>query len=163
MHRKALVAMLAAVIVMALPQLAGAQNNGTQAFIFAAPGGESPGGSSLLHLGGGAEGFLHGGPVAISGDLGYMTPMAHWGSGVGILDLDGGYHWNTRDKKITPFVSGGYTLGFRDGHFNAMNFGGGVNVWMSRHNGLRLEFRDIYHPGTYSFQYINVRIGLTFR
>ncbi len=125
-------------------------------------GGSRPGTGTQLYVGGGAEGFVKEG-FAISGDLGYLGPAKAMRSGFGLIDLDGGYHF-ARDQKVVPFVSAGYSLGFRSGHFNAVNFGGGANVWFSSKMGLRLELRDVYHPETNaSIHFINLRIGLTFR
>jgi len=33
------------------------------------------------------------------------------------MSLNGAYHFN-RKRKLSPFVTGGYTLAFRDGHAN---------------------------------------------
>ncbi len=162
MFRKAgLISMLVLIFVVGTCSA----QNAAQGFIFAAPGGAT-GGSSTLHLGGGLETFLNRSGFALGGDLGYLAPMTHMGSGIGLLDLDAGYHFALQDKKVTPFLSGGYSLGFRDGAFNAFNLGGGVNFWMTHKTGLRIELRDVKHPETSTragFSYVNVRIGLTFR
>ncbi len=164
MYRRAGFAFLL-VLMVALTGVCNAQY-AAQGFVFAAPGGRSPSGSSALHLGGGFDMFVNRGHFAIGGDLGYMAPMSHIGDGFGLLDLTGGYHFGLKDRRLTPFLSGGYSLGFREGHFNALNLGGGANFWMTRKMGLRMELRDVIHPETNTmegFQYVNVRIGLTFR
>jgi hypothetical protein len=54
------------------------------------------------------------------------------------------YHFlsGTKDRKLEPFVTAGYTLFFRAGTSTGVNLGGGVNVWLTEHAALRLEVRD---------------------
>ncbi len=161
MHRKLLLGVvgIAVAIGLVFPVPSAAQ---LQGYVVGAPGGTSPGTGTTMYLGGGVEGFAKKG-FAISGDLGYLAPAKSMRSGFGLIDLDGGYHF-ARDRKVSPFVSAGYSLGFRSGHFNAVNFGGGANVWLSSKLGLRLELRDVFHPETgANVHFVNMRIGLTFR
>jgi hypothetical protein len=61
-----------------------------------------------------------------------------------------------------PFASSGYTLLFRSGAVNGVNFGCRVDYWLRERLGLRLEFRDqvgIELEG----HFYGLRIGLSFR
>lgn len=74
------------------------------------------------------------------------------------------YHFvHGKDIKLDPFVTGGYTLMFRNGHVNLFNFGGGLNCWFSHRLGVRLELRDQVHRDGVSVHYWGGRIGLAFR
>jgi hypothetical protein len=79
---------------------------------------------------------------------------------VGILSFNGSYHFG-RSQKLSSFVSGGYSIGIREGHISLANFGGGTNYWFRDRVGLRLEFRD--HVDRDHNQYLSGRIGLAFR
>ncbi len=117
-----------------------------QGYIFAGPGaavccGES---GTIYHFGAGAEWFLHRGLTA-GGELGYLAPESAVTSGFGVLSVNPAYHFVTkRTSKVVPFVTGGYSLGFRSGHINMANFGGGVSWWIGQRHGIRFEFRDHY-------------------
>jgi len=112
------------------------------------------------------------------------TTTDNWGdsniTGVGSADVS--YHFFP--KKIrgnaAPFVAGGYTLFFghnvvergKDLTTNGFNVGGGVDVYATKHVGVRLDVRYYGHGGrilrfTYpdldQFSFVAFRIGLTFR
>jgi hypothetical protein len=158
--------------VLALtPALAFAQNAESrrgQGYIFVAPGGTTTSGSTTgtLHLGGGGEAFVYKG-LGIGAEIGYIAPMQSFKSGLGLLSVNGSYHFNSSDKtkKVVPFISGGYSLLFRSGVANGFNVGGGVNWWMRDRVGLRLEARDHIFPvrNGPKLQAWEFRIGLTFR
>ncbi|HSB76879.1 MAG TPA: hypothetical protein VLC12_14575 [Terriglobales bacterium] len=137
-----------------------AQEHNAQGYLFFAPGViTSPGSSAAsLHFGAGGEGFLHKG-IAAGAELGYIAPWEDFGGGIGILSLDGQYHF-ARGQRVVPFATAGYSLGFRNGHANLFNYGVGANIWMRANKGLRLEFRD--HVDS-SNHYIDFRIGYAFR
>ncbi len=137
-----------------------AQESRGQGFIFAGPGGIYRGTGATTHFGGGAEGFVAKG-FALGGDIGYLAPWSHFRGGFGLLDLTAGYHF-LRAKRTSPFFSAGYSLGFREGHFNAANFGAGTHIWIRPRAALRLEFRDVYQPN-FRLHWLNVRFGLCFR
>lgn len=151
---------LALILVLAGTNFASAQEHNAQGYLFFAPGViTSPGNSTAsLHFGGGGEAFLHQG-LAAAAELGYLAPWSDFGSGIGVLSLDGQYHFG-RGERVVPFVTAGYSLGFHSGHINLFNYGVGANIWMRAEQGLRLEFRD--HVDT-SNHYIDFRIGYAFR
>lgn len=118
---------------------------------------------SVLHFGGGGEVNLYRG-LGFGVEAGYLAPTRYLGEGIGILSLDGQYTFNTgKSGKLKPFLTGGYSLAFRDGHANAINFGGGVHYWFSRHTGLRVEFRDHVSPDLWDTHVWQGRVGFDFR
>ncbi len=134
-------------------------------YLFAGPGGLASNGptTGTVHFGGGAEYFLARG-VALGAELGYLGPTSKYGDGFGVLSANGAYHVvpSRKETKLTPFITGGYSLGFRHGAMNMVNFGGGVTWWPSRKHGIRFEFRDHYQP-TSDVHYFGFRVGWTFR
>lgn len=155
------VALMVVLIGLLVPTCS-AQGEG---YVFVAPGAlvENHWTGKTLYLGGGGEGFIHKG-LSAGGDIGVVTTTE--GGALGVLNANGSYHFR-RDKesKVSPFITGGYTLGFGHGGGASMvNFGGGVNVWVRPGGGLRLEFKDIYYPNRWdSFHVIGFRIGWTWR
>jgi hypothetical protein len=130
--------------------------------LFYGPG-RAPGGGSLQQIGVGGEGFLYRG-LGVGADIGYQFPSEGFSYGIGLLSVNGSYHLNrTRHAKLSPFVTGGYTLAFRGGHANLANFGGGVTWWMADHAGLRLEFRDYIWTCCNSEHSPSVLVGISFR
>ncbi|MBZ5497053.1 MAG: hypothetical protein LAP85_11675 [Acidobacteriia bacterium] len=53
-----------------------------------------------------------------------------------MLSINGLYSFEKAGAKIAPFITGGYSLLFRSGHLNAMNFGGGVDYWFGKRFGI---------------------------
>jgi hypothetical protein len=70
------------------------------------------------------------------------------------------------EKRVDPFATIGYTAGASIlGSTNLLNFGGGIHYWFHRRLGLRLEGRDLVHPGgrSGSTQIWSFRAGIAFR
>ncbi len=132
-----------------------------QGYAFFAPGAIVFDGYRIgtLHIGGGGEALIYKG-IGIGGEMGYFAPWRELSNGAAILSLDGSYRFN-RDRKLSPFVSGGCSLGIRNGYGRLVNFGGGVNYWFRDKIGIRLEFRDFVDRG--GGQLISGRIGISFR
>lgn len=116
---------------------------------------------STMNFGGGLDALIYRG-LGAGAEVSYLTPWSDIGNGIGLMSLNGAYHFN-RKRKLSPFVTGGYTLAFRDGHANLVNFGGGVNYWFREGHGLRLEFRDHLQPQYANTHYVSFRVGYTFR
>jgi hypothetical protein len=114
-----------------------------------------------MHAGFGVEGFANR-RVAIGGELGYLTPWRGMGDGIGLFSLNGSYNF-LRERRMSPFVTGGYSLAFRSGHLNMVNLGGGVNMWLGRGIGIRLEARDHLAPEYADTHCLSFRIGFLFR
>ncbi len=140
-----------------------AQTYKGQAYIFAAPGTQSVGDEYTLHLGAGGDYFLKRG-FAVGGELGYLGLARAYEHGFFVLSGNGSYHFLPArgDAKVVPFVTSGYSLGFRGGSVNLVNFGGGVTWWVARKHGVRLEIRDHLDPRA-DQHYLGFRIGWTFR
>ncbi len=139
-----------------------------EGYLFFAPGGLFSQGHPVgtAHFGGGGEFMLFKG-LGAGAEIGYLTPWEDFSAGIGVLSANGAYHF-LRNRKVSPFLTGGYSLAFRDGHANLVNFGGGVNWWVKEGVGLRLEFRDHMHTLSYynnsiRTHYLGGRIGLSFR
>lgn len=135
-----------------------------QGYVFVAPGGATGGGmtDTTLHFGGGGEGLLYKG-LGVGAEVGYLGPTAGLGDGFGLFSVNGSYHVLPKNEgKVAPFVTAGYSLSFRSGTANLFNFGGGINYWISKRVGLRLEFRDhVWFEGP--IHYWGFRIGVAFR
>ncbi len=123
---------------------AGAGDLKSNGYLFAAPGSINAGGGSAgtLNLGAGGEGIIGKG-VGVGAEFGILSPREEMTSFKLMFSPNVYYHF-VRDgsRKLDPFVTGGYTLLFRDGNANLFNFGGGVNYWFHKSAGLRVEFRD---------------------
>ncbi len=135
-----------------------------QGYFFFAPGAVSGCGSSLgsMHAGGGFEVFAFKG-VGIGAEAGYLAPWKYMSDGIGLASINGSYHFS-RSNKLSPFVTAGYSIGFRSGHANMINFGGGVNYWLNDRAALRMEFRDhVEGAGCGDIHYLGVRLGLSLR
>ena len=120
------------------------------------------GASGTLTLGGGGEGLIKGG-LGISADLGYMFPLqGGFGSGIGLFSPGVVYQFRTA-RRTVPFVTGGYSLAFRNGVYNMIHFGGGFNHWFSNRWGIRVEGRDHIDPREPEYNLLQFRVGLLLR
>ncbi len=169
MHIRAGVALL----IASIPALAQ-----SHAFVYVAPGGMatwSPSlhGDAFVHLGGGGEYVTKSG-LGIGADAGAMGELFR-GTG-GTFSVDGSYHFR-RQRLVDPFVLAGYSLFFHRSSVNLFNFvpntgipsanlfnfGGGTNLWFSRHAGAKLEFRDHLHSENGSIvHYAEFMMGVGF-
>ncbi len=159
-----LIIVIAASLFLLAASLAHAEDgsHGGQGYVFFAPGALVQNGSHLgmVHFGGGGEGLLYKG-LGAGAELGYVAPWQETSNGIGLLSLNGSYQFQ-RNRKVSPFVTLGYSLGFRSGHINMINFGGGAHWWFANRVGLRMEFRDHLYSRT-DLHYLEGRIGLSFR
>ncbi len=97
-------------------------------------------------------------------DLSYLAPWRAKGDGIGALSPYFYYSYLKKGSKVEPFLSGGYTLFFRAGTANGINFGGGAHYWFSKKVGLKLEFRDdMFLYTSPHCHYVSFRIGAAFR
>jgi len=147
-----------AVVLLASSQLR-AQDHQGQGYVFVAPGFVTAGGTGgSLHFGGGGEGFVYH-DLAAGAELGYVGRFSDYGGGLGVLSLNGSYHF-LRDETLSPFMTAGYSLGFHSGHTNLFNYGFGANYWFKEHQGIRFEFRDHLNG---SGHIVDFRVGFAFR
>jgi hypothetical protein len=120
------------------------------------------GASPTVNIGGGAEGLIKGG-LGASVDLSYLFfPRSGFGEGFGMFSPGMVYQFRTNRQTI-PFVSGGYTLAFRQGTENLVYAGGGFNHWFGNRWGLRFEVRDQIAPRDPEYNFLQFRIGFLFR
>ena len=99
-------------------------------------------------------------------DIEGLIPGQSTANAVGIASFNAyGHLFNALgDKNIDPFVTGGYSIVFRNFAANGVNVGGGINYWFREKVGLVLAGRfahaTVQSVGT---NFLEVRIGLTFR
>ena len=130
-------------------------------YAFTSPGVTSPGGAGYLHYGAGGERVFFKG-IGMGGEIGYAHPTERPDAGLGVASINGLFQFVEAlpNRKVVPFVSAGYTLGFRSQTANFINFGGGATWWFRERIGLRLELRDHTSEGRHL---LGFRVGFAFR
>jgi hypothetical protein len=112
----------------------------------------------LTHYGGGLD-LISGSGLGASIEAGRMGRNGVW---INHVSVDGTYHWGRTGRRVTPFVAAGYSRFFADGEAaNTFNVGGGVDVWVARRVGIRLDVRDHVDPSKGSVHVPSVRFGAT--
>lgn len=153
-----------ALSLSALPGAVWAQHS--HGYLFVAPGGASGGGNTqaTFHLGAGGE-WLFGKGIGAGAELGALGPTSSFATDVlGVLSVNGYYHFLHSGARFDPFATGGYTLLFRSGHANLGNFGAGMNYWFIPRIGFKTEFRDhVWSQNFGTIHYWGIRFGLNFR
>ena len=91
-------------------------------------------------LGGGAEFVLPAG-IGFGGELYAAISGGKIVPSVGIASANGYYHLGSGNR-IDPYFTGGYSQFFRGSSGTGGNLGFGINLWLFRSLGLKLEFRD---------------------
>jgi len=131
-------------------------------YVFIAPGVISGEGVSTatLHFGGGGGVLVYRG-LAPGAEVGYLAPVHSPGDGFGIFSANLSYYFARRQRRLVPFVTGGYSLAFRSGTASGGNFGGGVEYWLGDHVGARFEFRDHLFSSD-SPHFYGFRLGFAF-
>ena len=128
----------------------------------AGPTGNSAGfGGLALHAAAGGEVLLNGGP-GVGAEVGMLGNSS---SVLSVVSVNGYHHFPTADRKISPFVTGGYSrFTSGDGSFNSWNVGGGADFWRNNRFGFRADFRDHVRSRLRgSVHYFAVRAGIVFR
>lgn len=149
----------AALIVIASPAPAAAQYIGGYAFT-GVSGPNAPmwqGGAGVERVFGNGAGVSVEGGVAANGD--HYQKLSHF-------TVNGLYHVRTKDRRLDPFVLGGFGfLADWDGAYGAFTIGGGLNYWTSLRVGVRLEVKDNFTPTPSRglFHMPGFRIGITLR
>jgi len=153
--------MIASSLLLLMLQTGFAQESTSigEGYVFFAPGVTSPGGEGTAHIGLGGELLFKG--IGIGPEIGYLTPIRSFGDGIGTFSPNISYHF--RSTKVSPFVTGGYTLFFRNGHASGFNYGGGVDYWVANKTALRLEVRDNVMAEYGHRHFWGFRVGLSFR
>jgi len=118
--------------------------------------------TGTMHFGGGFDIFAYKG-LAFGGEAGYLAPWEYLNDGIGLASVNGSYHF-LRNNRVAPFVTAGYSVGFRTGHTDLVNFGGGLNYWLNDRVGMLLEVRDHLRASRYAnLHYLGFRLGLSLR
>ena len=153
--------MISSTLMLLIVQSGFAQEtiNVAEGYVFFAPGVASPGGEGMAHLGLGGELLFKG--FGVGPEIGWLAPLRNFGDGIGTFSPNVSYHF--RNTKLSPFLTGGYTLFFRDGRANGFNFGGGVDYWLSNKTGLRFEVRDNVMSQYRDTHFVGFRFGVSFR
>jgi Outer membrane protein beta-barrel domain len=118
-------------------------------------------GGNGFQIGGGVDAFVFKG-FSVGGELSHISS----GANQFLLSANGSYHFlnGSKANKFDPFATFGYSRLMNSGAIapdaNAVNFGGGVNYWLSDKFGLRADLRD--HIGTAGGSLIGLRGGLVF-
>jgi hypothetical protein len=137
-----------------------------EGYAFVAPGALTAVGftNGTLHVGGGAEHVLGSG-IGLGAEIGAVGSWRNYGTAIGMFSVNGSYHFLRDRQRIDPFVTAGYSLGFRSGTLNFGNFGGGLNYWFSERIVLRIELRDHVHVSSRvpDLHYWSIRFGVAFR
>jgi hypothetical protein len=160
--REELIMKFAFLLVMAAACAVAQSSNG---YVFVAPGGVTSYGHTAmtLHFGGGLDAIVYKG-IGLNAELGALGPREDLGASVGVFSAGGAYYFrHARELKLEPFVNGGYSLMFRQGHENLFYCGGGVNYWLARRVGLRFELRDHVDTRYQAVHFWGVRFGISFR
>jgi hypothetical protein len=118
-------------------------------------------GHTTVHVGAGGEGLFYKG-LGAGAEIGYLAPTRSLGDGFGVASVNVAYHFVKPGRKLVPFVTGGYSLLFRNGSSSGGNIGGGVQYWMKDRVALRFEFRD-HIISSDSPHFYGFRVGLAFR
>ena len=120
------------------------------------------GAAATLTLGAGAEGLIRGG-FGAGADVSYLFyPAGGFNEGFGLFSPGVIYQLNPA-RKTVPFVTGGYSLAFRDGTLNLIHYGGGFNHWFNNHYGLRFEVRDHMQIRSAEYHLLQFRAAFLFR
>jgi len=120
----------------------------------------------FVHVGGGGETRLTE-RLALGGEIGVLKPTTNqYAITSGLASVTPAFHFLSKSSRsrFDPFVDGGASLLFARGGGIAIHYGGGMNYWVRRRFGLRLEFRDhIWSPESgEAVHLVGFRAGIVF-
>jgi hypothetical protein len=171
-----------AALLLFVPALAAAQSTDQSprglGYIFVGPATNH----MALTAGFGGEGYVSK-SLALgleAGTTGFTTTSRGNPNWIGLASANLSYHFFLRQYKgkVAPFVTGGYTNFFGQdtdaggNTTNGLNVGGGIDLFSSKHVGLRFDARYYAHggrilwpsfPSGTDFNFTAFRIGLTFK
>jgi hypothetical protein len=163
---------LGILLLMSSSIAAWAQQSGSYVYMFAGPtvvprSAFTRWDGTFIHAGGGGEARLAN-RFGLGGELGVLKPVTNqYAITTGLASVTPAYHFIRRDskRKFDPFVDGGFSVLFGSGAGAAIHYGGGLNYWVGRRLGLRLEFRHhLWSPeGGETVHLIGFRVGIAFR
>lgn len=127
-------------------------------FGFDSPVGQNFGYNSA---GAGADVFVYKG-AAFSPSAGYLFASGNDGGKLGIVTVNGSYHFLRGKGPVEPFVTAGYGAFFNLGGGQSMfNYGGGINYWFKKHFAIRAEVLN-FQTNQYR-ELTSLRFGVSFR
>src|SRR5262245_10201560 len=103
---------LAFCLVACIPAAAAeGSNHSLHGDVFVAPAAFTAAGltTAFLQSGGGGEAFIAKN-VALTGEIGAAAPTRDFGDMVGVFSTNAAYHFGKADRKVVPFVTGGYSM-----------------------------------------------------
>lgn len=116
-------------------------------------------GEGFWQFGGGGE-YVFSNGLGVGIDVGVVT-AGGFDAAAGVFSAGPLFEFKP-DRKTAPFLTGGYTLFFREGTANAFHFGGGVRHWFGNRFGMRFEVRDeVAWEGNIHF--VQGRVSFLFR
>jgi hypothetical protein len=137
----------------------------TTGYWYLAPGAVTAAGhsSATLDMGGGAE-FSIWKDIAAGVEGGAVANTRNYtGTVQGEGSINGYYHFlRTHGSRLDPFATVGYSLFFRRGTSNLVNYGGGLNYWVWKTAAFRIEVRDHVYGNSPTLHYWGVRFGMSF-
>jgi hypothetical protein len=164
-HVQFAISVLFFLALLSFSQSAIAQTSGPKPTyrIFGGVGFCGEGDCGIINGGFGAEYFIYKG-LFIGSDLGYMGSVQGLAEGFGNLNVNGGYHFfdGSGSQKWVPYLSGGYTLFFRESAANLLNISAGTTYWMPSGKGIRLEVRDQIYNDYETYHYVSFNFGFVF-
>lgn len=165
-------AILTALVFLCTSVAASAQPSGNYAYVFGGPvvvprSAFTRWDGTFVHVGGGGEGRLTN-RFGLGGEIGVLKPATNPEAiTAGLASVTPAYHFISRDsdRKSDPFVDAGLSILFGRGSGAAVHYGGGLNYWVHRRIGLRLEFRHhLWSPEAgEAIHLVGFRFGLAFR
>ena len=153
-------------LALALFCCGAARAQDTRSYLFFAPGGKSSNEGTVRAYSGGAGVAVMLAPhFGVGAELGTIAPTQGKVSDTILGEFSANaYGHFLRHSAFDPYVTGGYSLLFRDFTANGVNFGAGFNYWFHERVGLLLEGRDTRAQfQSVSTHLWGIRIGLTFR
>ncbi len=133
-----------------------------QGYVFGAPGAYVGYSETMatMHAGVGCEGLVYKG-LGLGAEVGAFWAV-RGSNALGLLSVDGSYHVS-RSRKLSPFLTGGYSLIGGNGRRNLVNIGGGANWWLGERTGVRFELREHAYTDGSNRHIFEVRVGFAFR
>jgi hypothetical protein len=175
------------VLMLGLLCCGAAQAQDVRGFIFFAPGSENPGiaqgtntgfvpppiyvppgesGSQPVYGGGGGIELRLGRWFGVGGEISGIVTSRQPSDSLGNFSGGPYVHLWKQDSNFDPYVTGGYSVVFRDFAANGYHIGGGLNYWFRERTGLVVGFTFEHEFATAQnlrTEFYMGRIGLTFR
>ena len=175
------------ILIAGLLCCGGAQAQYVREFVFFAPGSENPGivqgtssgfvpppiypppgeiGSQPVYGGGAGVELLLERRFGVGADISGIVTSRQPSDSLGNFSVGPYLHLGKRDSNFDPYLTGGYSVIFRDFTANGFHFGGGLNYWFHERLGFVAGFTFEHEFSTAQnvpTSFYMARIGLTFR